>query len=165
MNSRKGYAATATRCRGSEGNATDGADLPDALADKGKSHTPAAAAAHCPTNFLRVVRFMRASVPEEFRLTSSHCANLNAFLPGAATTRTVSAPLPQLLPHLDQRLYLPRAGKPAVNQAAIAVGLVVEVPNRAQAKMCQVVSQVPQILFAQDVYLLAIGTPRHGKRY
>ena len=85
--------------------------------------------------------------------------------PAVKTDRVEAlAPLPQLLPNLDQSLHLPRAWKPAVDQPAIPVGLIIEVPNRAQAEVCKVVPEFLQVLFAQDVHLLAIGTPGHGKR-
>lgn len=66
MNSRKGYAATATRARGSVGNFTEGVEF-EARANPGKSHAAVAALAHCPTKCLRVVRFMRESVTENDR--------------------------------------------------------------------------------------------------
>src|SRR5579863_2569386 len=57
MNSRNGYAATATLFRGSEGNFTAGPVL-EATAAAGNNHASAAAVAHCSTNCLRVT-FMR----------------------------------------------------------------------------------------------------------
>jgi hypothetical protein len=38
-----------------------------------------------------------------------------------------------LLPHLDQRLHLLRSGQLVVDQSAIAVRLLVEIPNGWQA--------------------------------
>jgi len=67
MNSRKGYAATATRSRGAEGNLTESSEFATARASSGKSQAPAAALADCSRNCLRVVTFMRASVTERFR--------------------------------------------------------------------------------------------------
>src|SRR5579859_2069242 len=99
---------------------------------------------------------MRASVAEETwypRPENSSKAESNPLL----------SPFPQLLPHLDQCLHLPRAWKPAIDQPAIPVGLLVKVPNRAQAEVCEIVPQILQVLFAQDIDLLAVGTPGHSK--
>src|ERR1700739_191407 len=62
MNSRNGYAATATRFRGSDEKCTGGL-LRDERATAGTKHTAAATVAHCSTNCLRVT-FMRESVAE-----------------------------------------------------------------------------------------------------
>src|SRR5580698_4108337 len=70
-NSRKGYAATATLSLGTVGNLTDGSDFPNARANSGENQAPAAAAAHCLRNCLRLVAFMRASVPEKVRRLGS----------------------------------------------------------------------------------------------
>src|ERR1017187_271962 len=47
-----------------------------------------------------------------------------------------SPPLPQLFPNLNQRLHLLRRGGLVVNQAAIAVRLIVEIPDGWEAQMC-----------------------------
>jgi RecA-family ATPase len=39
----------------------------------------------------------------------------------------------------------------------------VKVPNRAHAEVCEIVPQFLQVFFAQDIDLLAVGTPGHGK--
>jgi hypothetical protein len=63
MNSRNGYAATATRSRGFVGNATEGLELA-ARPKLVNKPTPAAADALCTTNSLRVVALMRESLPK-----------------------------------------------------------------------------------------------------
>src|SRR5579863_4246557 len=65
INSRKGYAATDTRARGSVGNRTDGTDPASAPATKGNIHAAAAVLPHCSRNCLRV-GLMRASVTEKY---------------------------------------------------------------------------------------------------
>src|SRR5271157_5162048 len=64
MNSRNGYAATATRSRGAAGNFTEGSEFA-ASASPGSNQAPAAAPAHCSRNSLLVFGFMRASVTEK----------------------------------------------------------------------------------------------------
>jgi hypothetical protein len=72
------------------------------------------------------------------------------------------APFPQLLPNLDEGLHLPRAGHPAVDQATTPIGLFVRIANPSHAEVCEVASQVLQVLLGQDVRFLAIRTARHG---
>jgi len=60
-----------------------------------------------------------------------------------------STPLPQLLPHLHERLDLARAGKVVVDQAAIPLRLLVDIPNRRQAEMRQVVTEFLEVLAAE----------------
>src|SRR5215467_7131580 len=62
MNSRNGYAATATRWRGSVGNVNAGAELAATWCER--RYVAAKIPEHCWTNCLRVVDFMRESLPE-----------------------------------------------------------------------------------------------------
>jgi hypothetical protein len=75
-----------------------------------------------------------------------------------------SAPLPQLLPHLDKSLHLSRAWEPAIDQPAIPVRLFIEVSNCFQAKVSEVVTQLGKVGLAQYFDLLAIRTPSHAKK-
>ena len=72
-----------------------------------------------------------------------------------------SPPFPQLLPHLDERLHLLRAGKSVVDHAAVLVRLLVEVPDSWQAEVREVVSKLLQVLFAQNLHLTWVWTPSH----
>src|ERR1700686_3233948 len=73
-----------------------------------------------------------------------------------------STPLPQLLPHLHQRLDLARARKMVVEKAAIAVCLLVEFPDGWQAEMREVVTKLLEVLLAQHLCLTLVETPGHA---
>src|ERR1700722_10906272 len=73
-----------------------------------------------------------------------------------------STPLPQLLPHLHQRLDLARARKMVVEKAAIAVCLLVEFPDGWQAEMREVVTKFLEVLLAQHLCLTLVGTAGHA---
>ena len=75
-----------------------------------------------------------------------------------------SAPLPQLLPDLDESLHLSRAWEPAIDQPAIPVRLFIEVSNCSQAKVSEVVTQFVKVRLAQHFGLFAIRTPSHAKK-
>ena len=76
-------------------------------------------------------------------------------------TRIRSSPLPQLLPHLDKSLYLARAGKMIVDEAAIALRNLVEPPDGRQAKMRDAVAKFLEIFLAQHILVPLIWAPRH----
>jgi hypothetical protein len=76
-----------------------------------------------------------------------------------------STPLPQLLPHLHERLDLARAGKMVVEKAAIAVCLLVEFPDGWQAEMREVVTEFLEVLLAQHLRLTLVGTPGHAGQF
>jgi hypothetical protein len=70
-----------------------------------------------------------------------------------------SAPLPQLLPDLHQRLEFLRTGKTVVNQSAIPVGLLIEIPDGCDAEVGEIVTQFLEILRVQDFSILANRRP------
>src|ERR1700687_994396 len=110
---------------------------------------------------------MRASVPEKSdrkpRGTRSQHRSKTDRSPRAKDVALASTPLAQLLPHLHERLHLPRARQPAVDHSAIPIRRLIKISNRPQAQMCEVVAQFLQVLLAQHVHLLAIRTPGHGE--
>jgi hypothetical protein len=63
---------------------------------------------------------------------------------------------------LHQRLELLRTGKTVVNQSAILVGALIKLPDRCDAQMSETVPEFLEILVAQDLRVLTIGTPGHG---
>jgi hypothetical protein len=63
---------------------------------------------------------------------------------------------------LDERLHLSRAGKTIGDQSAIAVRLLVPVPNGWKAQMVEVVTEFGQVLLAQHLRLSLVGTPGHA---
>jgi hypothetical protein len=64
---------------------------------------------------------------------------------------------------LHKHLHLLRGGQAVINQAAITVRPLVEILNRADAKVCKIVPELLEILLAQHVSFLAIGTPCHDR--
>jgi len=78
--------------------------------------------------------------------------------------RQRSAPFPQLLPDLDKRLHLTWAGKTVIDQSAILICLLVETLHCWQTKVCQAVTEFPQILSTQHLGLSGIGSSRHRGR-
>jgi hypothetical protein len=71
------------------------------------------------------------------------------------------APLPQLLPDLNERLHLLRGREPVVDQLAIAVSSFIEPPDRVETQVGQVVTQILRVLFRKYLGLLRIWTPGH----
>jgi hypothetical protein len=51
-----------------------------------------------------------------------------------------------------------------INQAAITVGPLVEILNRADAEVSKIVPKLLEILLAQHLSFLAIGTPGHDQQ-
>jgi len=76
-----------------------------------------------------------------------------------------STPFPQLFPHLNKSLYLARAWKTVVDEAAIAVGRLIELPHGRQAEMREVVSKFLEILLAQHLLVPPIWTPSHAGEF
>lgn len=74
-----------------------------------------------------------------------------------------SPPFPQLLPDLNQSLHLPRTRKAVVNETAILIGPLIEVPNRSHAEVREAVTEFLRLLLAQYLPFLAIRTPGHGQ--
>lgn len=72
-----------------------------------------------------------------------------------------SPSLPQLLPHLDQRLHLSRAGETVVNQAAVALRFFVETPHRWKTKVRQTVAKLLEMLRAQHLRISPVRSPSH----
>jgi hypothetical protein len=58
------------------------------------------------------------------------------------------APLPQLFPHLHQRLHLLWTRQPIVDQPAITIRAIVEIPHRRHAQMRQIVTHFLQLVLA-----------------
>jgi hypothetical protein len=59
-------------------------------------------------------------------------------------------------------LHLARAWKIAVDEAAIAVRLLVEISNGWQAKVCEAVTEFLKVFLAQHLRFSLIGTPSHA---
>ncbi len=106
---------------------------------------------------------MRASVPEKCRPHARKHAPQRVPTYRENSASLCSTPFPQLFPHLHESLHLPQAWRPAVDQPAIAVRLLIKVSNRSQSQMCEVMPRFLQVLLAQYFHLLAIRTPGHGK--
>jgi hypothetical protein len=66
-----------------------------------------------------------------------------------------------LLPHLDQRLHLSRAGETVVNQAAVALRFFVETPHRWKTKVRQTVAKLLEMLRAQHLRISPVRSPSH----
>ena len=73
-----------------------------------------------------------------------------------------SLPLPELLPHLHERLDLARARKLVVDEAAITVRLLVEFANGGQAKMREVMTEFLEVILAQHLRFSLVRTPGHA---
>ena len=71
----------------------------------------------------------------------------------------LTAPLPQLFPYLDEGLNLLGGGQPKVDKTTVPVGPVVRVPDGTRTEVREVVPECLQVLLAQDLHLLATGTP------
>jgi hypothetical protein len=52
-----------------------------------------------------------------------------------------------------------------VDQAAIAVRLLVEVPDGWEAEMRQALAQFGEVFFAEDFRFSLVGTPSHGAQF
>ena len=52
-----------------------------------------------------------------------------------------------------------------VDEAAITIRLLVEVPDRWQAKMREVMTEFLEVLLAQHLTLSLLGTPGHGGEF
>jgi hypothetical protein len=48
-----------------------------------------------------------------------------------------------------------------INQTAIAIRLIVKISNRTDAEVCEIVTELPEIIFAQHFGLLAIWAAGH----
>ena len=59
------------------------------------------------------------------------------------------APLPQLFPHLDKRLNLLRSRDSIVDESAVLMRALVELPHSGQAQVCEVVTNLLEVLLAQ----------------
>jgi predicted Zn finger-like uncharacterized protein len=62
-------------------------------------------------------------------------------------------------------LHLPWTGNATVDQSAIAVRLLVEIPNGGQAQMREVATEVGQVFLVQHLCLSLIGTPGHAGEF
>src|ERR1035438_3915405 len=62
---------------------------------------------------------------------------------------------------LNEDLYLFRGGKAMINQTAIAIRLIVEISNRTDAEVCEIVAELPEVIFAQHFGLDAIRAAGH----
>jgi hypothetical protein len=78
------------------------------------------------------------------------------------TTR--STPLPQLFPHLNKGLHLAWAWKIAIDEAAILICLLVEVPHGWQTEVREIVPKFRKVFLAQHLSFSLIRTPRHRGR-
>jgi hypothetical protein len=72
-------------------------------------------------------------------------------------------PLPQLLPHLNQRLHLLRRRQPVVDHPAVFMGSLVEARDRIHAQVRQVVPKLVQILLGEDFRLLGTRMASHAR--
>jgi hypothetical protein len=77
-------------------------------------------------------------------------------------TATASAPLPQLLPNLHEGLDLARARKVVIDQAAVAVCLLVKIPNGWQTEMYEVVTDLPEVVLTQYLSFALVRTTSHA---
>jgi hypothetical protein len=66
-----------------------------------------------------------------------------------------------LLPDLDERLYILRAGNSPIHYAAILVGSLVRVLHVLLAEMSEVMAKLLELLLGQNLFLAGIGTPGH----
>jgi len=71
-------------------------------------------------------------------------------------------PLPQLFPHLNKRLHLARSWKTVVNEAAILICLLVEVPHGWQAEVSQIVAEFLKVFLAQHLCLSFVRASSHA---
>jgi hypothetical protein len=75
-----------------------------------------------------------------------------------------SAPLPQLFPRLNKRLYLSWSREAAINEAAILVRLLVEIADCWQAEMRETVTEFCKFFLAQHLRFAAVGSSGHQER-
>lgn len=76
----------------------------------------------------------------------------------------LNAPFPQLLPNLYQSLHLAGTGELGIDQSAFPIGSFVKLADSTDAEVRKVVAKFVEIPLAQNIWLLAIRTPRHRRR-
>ena len=84
--------------------------------------------------------------------------------PPSPSRRSLSSPLPQLLPSLDQFLHRSRRRKGlAVDDAALSIGALIEFPHAMLAEKREIMHDFLQVFAGPDLFVLAdLWTSRHG---
>ena len=60
---------------------------------------------------------------------------------------------------------MPWAWKTVINEAAISICLLVEVPHGWQAKVREIVTEFLEIFLAQHLRFSGVGTPGHAEEF